>query len=85
MSNNLLNPIGSPPSMLQNRSVDVFCKGTEDLVKDNIVSQITKSDSKLILLICSAAFGMEVDCAGVEMVIHWGPPNDLETYIQQTG
>ena len=28
---------------------------------------------------------MGVDCLGVERVIHWGPPNDVETYIQQTG
>uniref|UniRef100_A0A1X7VK36 DNA 3'-5' helicase n=1 Tax=Amphimedon queenslandica TaxID=400682 RepID=A0A1X7VK36_AMPQE len=26
-----------------------------------------------------------VDCACVERVIHWGLPNDVETYIQQTG
>uniref|UniRef100_A0A1X7V7D0 Helicase C-terminal domain-containing protein n=1 Tax=Amphimedon queenslandica TaxID=400682 RepID=A0A1X7V7D0_AMPQE len=52
--------------MLQNSLVDVFCKGTKDLVKNNIVSQITKSDSKLRVLICTAAFGIAVDCAGVE-------------------
>uniref|UniRef100_A0A1X7VJA5 DNA 3'-5' helicase n=1 Tax=Amphimedon queenslandica TaxID=400682 RepID=A0A1X7VJA5_AMPQE len=85
MSDDLLDPIVSPPFMLQNRLVDVFCKGTEDLVKDNIASQITKSDSKVRVLICTAACGMGVDCAGVERVIHWGPPNDVESYIQQTG
>ena len=26
-----------------------------------------------------------VDCSGVKRVIHFGPPNDIETYVQQTG
>ena len=60
----------------------IFCKGTEDLVKDNIVLKLL---NQLRVLICTAAFGMGLDCAGVERVIHWGPPNDVETYIQQTG
>ena len=28
---------------------------------------------------------MGVSCAGVERVIHYGPPNDVETNIQQVG
>lgn len=28
---------------------------------------------------------MGVDCAGVTHVIHYGPPNDIEMYVQQTG
>ena len=28
---------------------------------------------------------MGVNCTGVEQIIHFGPPNDIETYIQQTG
>ena len=85
MGGALLDPVGSPAAILENRLVDIFCKGTEDQVKDNIICQITKPDSKLRVLICTAAFGMGVDCVGVERIIHYGPPNDIETYIQQTG
>ncbi len=33
----------------------------------------------------AAAFGMGVDCIGIERVIHWGPPSDTESYLQRTG
>ena len=73
MGGALLDPVGSPAAILGNRLVDIFCKGTEDQVKNNIICQITKPDSKLRVLICTAAFGMGVDCVGVERIIHYGP------------
>ena len=30
-------------------------------------------------------FGMGVDCSDIRQVIHWGVPEDAETYVQETG
>jgi len=62
-----------------------YNKDTEEMIKETVLGQMTKqpSVSKLRLLICTIAFGMGVNCAGVDRVIHYGPPNDMETYIQQ--
>lgn len=81
----MLDPVGTPASLPQYRLVDVFCKSTEIMVKDTILHQFTAIDSKLCVLICTSAFGMGINCSGVSRIIHWGPPNDIETYIQQTG
>ena len=80
-----VDPIGAPISLPQCCLVDCFTKGTEEYVKDSILIQSTLPNSTLRLIICTAAFGMGIDCVGVSRVIHWGPPNDVETYIQQTG
>ena len=31
------------------------------------------------------AFGMGVDCPNVRLLVHYGPPDDTESYIQETG
>ena len=85
MGENMTETIGSPISQLNSRLVDVFTKSTEEKVKTHVLNELSKRESKLRLLICTAAFGMGIDCTSVNRVIHWGPPNDSETYIQQTG
>ena len=85
LGENLTTPVTVSNSLPQHQLVNVFTKSTEDLVKDSVLHQFTDASSKLRVLICTAAFGMGVDCAGVTHVIHYGPPNDVETYVQQTG
>ena len=37
-------------------------------------------------IVCAiVAFGMGVDCQDIRTIIHLGPPDDLESYIQETG
>lgn len=69
----------------QYRLVDSFSKGTQAEVKDEILKNFTKPDTVFHIIICTAAFGMGIDCVAVERVIHWGPAPDAKTYIQQTG
>lgn len=28
---------------------------------------------------------MGLDCRNIRHVIHWGPPNDIESYVQESG
>ena len=31
------------------------------------------------------AYGMGVDCSNVRQIIHWGPSDSIEAYIQESG
>jgi len=78
-------PVRTHHSLPQYRLVNPYMKKTEDIIKKCVLEQCSKLDSCLRVIICTAAFGMGIDCVGVNCVIHYGPPNDIETYIQQTG
>lgn len=58
---------------------------TEEEVKEEIVQAFTKENSTLRIVIATVAFGMGIDCPKVREVVHFGPPDDLESYVQETG
>ena len=58
---------------------------TDETVKNYICSAMCNAKSRLRVLICTVAFGMGINCAAVMKVIHWGPPPDIESYMQETG
>ena len=37
------------------------------------------------MVIATIAFGMGIDCPDVRQVVSFGSPNDIESYIQETG
>ena len=37
------------------------------------------------MVIATIAFGMGVDTPDIRNVVHWGPPEDVEQYVQSTG
>ena len=67
------------------RLVDMFTACTHPEVKSDILQQFCIPDSKLRVVIATIAFGMGMDCPNVRRIIHYGPPSDLEQYIQETG
>ena len=70
--------------MAQFRLVDIFTRCTYPSTKDIIMKRFT-STSSLRVVIATIAFGMGVDCPDVRQVIHWGPPSDIEMYVQESG
>lgn len=80
-------PPGIPHELLEHRIVDMYCKSTHPSVQQSIVASFTSSEeiSPLRVIIATVAFGIGVNCSGVRQVIHWGPTEDIEDYVQETG
>ena len=68
------------PDLSKFRLVDMFTSCSDQQVKDNIIELFT-SKSQLRIVIATVAFGMGIDCPDVHHIIHFGPPDDLESYI----
>ena len=69
------------PDLFQLRVVDMYTHCTHPSVKENIPSLFTTS-SQLRVVVTTVAFGIGINCSDV---IHWGVPEDAETYVQETG
>ncbi len=50
-----------------------------------MISELLVKSSQLRIVIVTVAFGMGIDCPDVHQIIHLGPPDDIESYIQKTG
>ena len=57
---------------------------TEDVVREEIIKGFTHN-TNLRIVAATVAFGLGVDCFGVREVIHLGLPDDIESYVQETG
>ena len=84
LGKNISQPKGYP-NLAEFRMVDMYTACTHPLVKDTILKQFQQPQSALRVIVATIAFGMGLDCPNVRCIIHWGAPEDLETYIQETG
>ena len=72
------------PNLSAFRIVDMFTSVIDKDHKESIIRLFTR-DSHLRLVIATIAFGMGVDLPDVRQVISVGCPDDVESYIQETG
>ena len=68
-----------------NRLVDMYHSATDDDVKEHITNSLKNPESTLRVAIATSALGMGVDLKDINMVIHYGPPREMEDYMQALG
>ena len=54
-------------------------------MREEIITEFCKSDTKLRIIIASTAFGLGIDCKDIACVINYGTPNTLEELVQEMG
>lgn len=67
------------------RTLEMFHARVDELNKEEILTSFAKEDGVIRVLIATIAYGMGIDCKGVKTVIHYGPPRNLEAYLQESG
>jgi len=62
----------------------MFTHCTHPSVKSSMMEQFTKPSSSHVA-IATVAFGMSIHCPDVRLAFHWGVPEDIVMYIQESG
>ena len=58
---------------------------TSKSVKNRIMNSFTKENGAVQIVVSTVAFAMGIDVPNIHTVLHWGPPSDLEGYVQESG
>lgn len=58
---------------------------TKDYKKTEILQKFTDSKGTIRIIVSTIAFGMGLDAPNVRTVIHWGPSDSVESYVQESG
>ena len=85
MSVNFTEPQGYPTFLEEFGVVDMYHTGMTVDLKTKVLQSFCSVNSKLRLVIATTAFGLGIDCPDIRRVYHWGPPNYLDSYVQESG
>jgi len=73
------------PDLHTFRLVDMYTRASLVEMNEKVMSSFKTAGSKLRVVIATIAFSMGVDCPDIRQVIHYGMPNLIEDYVQETG
>ena len=65
--------------------INMYHSKTTDTVKEEVKEDMKKENGQIRILIATSAAGMGVNFVGVNDVINFGPPKDMDTFVQQFG
>jgi ATP-dependent DNA helicase RecQ len=65
--------------------VQMYHSKTDDVTKEKIRKDMEIETGNVRVLICTNAAGMGVNYKALHNVIHYGPPQELDTFVQQMG
>ena len=86
MGKNITDPPGAQYNgHLECCLVENFTAVSSQYMREAVLKEFCKCDTKLRVLVATNAFGMDIDCPDIERIINWGCPNTLEELVQETG
>ncbi|XP_044170887.1 ATP-dependent DNA helicase RecQ-like, partial [Acropora millepora] len=69
----------------ENRMVAMYHSGTSPSIQEIVLASLSDPNGKIRIIIATTALGMGVDIKGLHRIINYGPPSDIESYMQELG
>ena len=73
------------PKKSTSRIVAMYHSGTSLNIQQHVLSSLKDPQGSVRIVIATSALGMGVDFKSLYRVINYGPPNDIESYVQAFG
>ena len=73
------------PNIIEFRLINLFTAASTTEMREEVLAEFRKQNTRLRLVIATSAFGLGVDCPDIGRVINWGAPNITEELEQQSG
>ena len=70
---------------LDNELYGMFHSKTPESIQKTVLSEFLKRESRIRLIVATCALGMGVNIPDVELIIHYGNPTEVESYVQEIG
>ena len=70
---------------VKNCLIAQFHASQTDLMKNEIISELSKQDSNIRVVFCTSALSMGINMPFITRIIHISPPSSLEEYVQEIG
>ena len=67
------------------RICEKFTACSSPNTKKRIIESFTDVNGAVRIVVATVAFGLGLDSPNVRHIVHWGPPEDLESYVQESG
>ena len=67
------------------RTCEKYDACTAENMKKHIVQSFTDAEGTVRAVFATIAFAMGLDSPNIRHIMHWGPPTDIETYLQEVG
>lgn len=65
--------------------VAMYHSGTSPSIQEIVLASLKDPNGKVRIIIATSVLGMGVDIKGLHRIINYGPPSDIESYIQELG
>ena len=68
-----------------NRLVVMYHSSTDNCIQEIVLKSLQEPNGIVRVVFATSALGMGVNIKGLHTVLNYGPPNDIESYIQAIG
>ena len=72
-------------TLVENQLVEMYHSSTPEANKEAILTSLRAVNGKCRVVFATNALGLGIDVKGLHAVVHWGPVNTLESYMQEIG